>query len=264
MEVSKGFYLKIRGGCKLKDIKEKINLSVEWLRQQVTNTGTRGLLVGVSGGVDSALCSFLIKKAFPEDSLGVILPCNSNPQDKEDALKVVEVCGLKNLEIILTDIHAALFDQVENILSATNIDGLNMKISKANLKARLRMSTLYSVANALNYLVVGTDNAAETYTGYFTKYGDGGVDILPITNLTKREVRQWAQEIGVPLEIINKPPSAGLWANQTDETEMGTTYDMIDDLLEGKEIPEKDRLLIERLHKCSQHKRELPISPPKF
>jgi NAD+ synthase len=192
------------------------------------------------------------------------MPCSSNPQDKEDALKVVKACGLKYLEIKLCDVHEALFEQVENKVSELNKEVLNLDISKANLKARLRMSTLYAVANALNYLVVGTDNAAETYTGYFTKYGDGGVDILPISNLTKREVRQWAREIGVPQAIIEKAPSAGLWLNQTDEEEMGTTYDMIDDYLDGKEIPDKDKLIIEKLHKCSYHKREMPPAPPKF
>lgn len=248
----------------MRDVKEKIDLTIEWLKKQVENSNVNGLVVGVSGGIDSALCSFLIKKAFPDNSLGLILPCNSNPQDRLDALKVVEACNLKHLEINLTDVHTSLFEQVEGKVSELTKENLNWTLSKANLKARLRMSTLYAVANTLNYLVVGTDNAAETYTGYFTKYGDGGVDILPITNLTKREVRQWAKEIGVPEEIINKPPSAGLWANQTDEAEMGTTYDMIDDYLEGKKIPEKDKLIIERLHKVSRHKREMPPAPPKF
>jgi len=246
------------------EIAKKIQLTVEWLRTQVNNSGTNGLLVGVSGGIDSALCSFLIKKAFPDSSLGIIMPCDSNPQDKKDALKVVKACSLKHFEIELTDIHKNLFSEIKDRLTDCNNNKLNLGLSQANLKARIRMSSLYAVANALNYLVVGTDNAAEVYTGYFTKYGDGGVDILPIARLTKREVRRWSQEIGVPQEIINKTPSAGLWANQTDETEMGTTYDMIDDFLEGKMIPDKDKLIIEKLHKNSQHKRNNPVSPPNF
>ncbi|MFZ5943308.1 MAG: NAD(+) synthase [Bacillota bacterium] len=245
-------------------MRNKINQTVDWLEEKVAKAGGKGLLVGVSGGVDSALCSFLIKKAFPENSLGIILPCDSNPQDREDGLKVVKTCGLEYLEIKLCDVHADLYSNIEKSISLLNKDNINLKLARANLKARLRMSTLYGVANALNYLVVGTDNAAETFTGYFTKYGDGGVDILPITNLNKREVRKWAEVIGVPKEIIEKAPSAGLWIDQTDEKEMGTTYEMIDDYLEGKEIPEKDRLIIERLHRVSQHKRELPPAPPKF
>src|SRR5690606_7818796 len=117
-----------------------------------------------------------------------------------------------------------------------------------NLRARLRMSTLYTIANNLGYMVVGTDNKAEVYTGYFTKYGDGGVDLLPIANLLKREVYEWAKVLGVPNEIINKAPSAGLWDGQTDELEMGTTYDYIDAYISGNEIPEKDRVIIDKLH----------------
>ena len=87
---------------------------------------------------------------------------------------------------------------------------------------------------------------------------------MPLANLTKREVREWAKELGVPQDIISKPPTAGLWPNQTDEGEMGITYETIDDFLEGKQIPEKERLIIERLHRVSEHKRQLPLSPPKF
>ncbi|MGI6226751.1 MAG: NAD(+) synthase [Peptococcales bacterium] len=242
---------------------KKIDLTVQWLKEQVESSKTNGLIVGVSGGIDSALCSYLIKKAFPDNSLGVIMPCESNPDDTKDALKVVTNCGLKYLEIDLSSIHNKLFKMVSDKLVDVN-EKLRLELASANLKARLRMSTLYAVANSLNYLVVGTDNAAEIYTGYFTKYGDGGVDILPIARLTKREVRDWSQTLGIPQEIINKTPSAGLWDNQTDEDDLGTTYNIIDDFLEGKDIPEKDRLIIEKLHKISYHKRQTPLLPPEF
>jgi len=123
---------------------------------------------------------------------------------------------------------------------------------------------VYTFANALDYLVVGTDNAAETLTGYFTKYGDGGVDILPIARLTKREVYEWGRYLDVPKSILDKAPSAGLWEGQTDETEMGVTYDSIDDYIEGKAIDEKDREIIERLNKISGHKRKIPPVPPAY
>ena len=128
----------------------------------------------------------------------------------------------------------------------------------------MRMTTLYAIAAHYQYLVVGTDNAAEVYTGYFTKYGDGGVDILPITHLKKSEVYEWGKYLGVPQVVLDRAPSAGLWENQTDETEMGTTYKMIDALLDGEDIPEKDRDIIERLHRISEHKRVMPPAPPKF
>src|SRR3712207_2488298 len=127
----------------------------------------------------------------------------------------------------------------------------------ANLRGRIRMSTVYIVVNNMGYLVVGTDNAAEIHTGYFTKYGDGGVDLIPLANLTKREVYEWAKVLGVHEDIINKAPSAGLWEGQTDENEMGTTYDMIDAIVEGRinDVPKKDQDIIARLHRISEHKR---------
>lgn len=247
------------------EIMKKIDKTVEWLRQQVKNSGTKGLVVGISGGVDSALVSFLVKKAFPDNSIGVILPCKSNPQDKEDALKVADVCNIEHVEVDLTQAHESIINQVSStLIKRGDAHEVNMRSSDSNLRARLRMSTIYAIANAKNYLVVGTDNAAESFTGYFTKYGDGGVDILPISNLTKREVRQWSKAVGVPKEIVEKSPSAGLWIGQTDEKEMGTTYDMIDDFLEGKEVPQKDKEIILKLHRISEHKRMMPPTPPKF
>lgn len=248
----------------MRSISEKIDLTVQWLREQVQFSGTEGLVVGISGGIDSALVTFLIQKAFPDKSLGVILPCKSNSKDREDALQVVAASGIRHIEVELTEAHGSVYDRVTAALDAVGYSERSERLADANLRARLRMSTLYTVANSLNYLVVGTDNAAETYTGYFTKYGDGGVDILPITQLTKREVREWAKEMGVPQVVLDREPSAGLWEGQTDEAEMGTTYDMVDDLLEGKEIPQKDREIIERLHRRSEHKRMLPPSPPKY
>ncbi len=244
------------------EIENKIQQVVEWLREKVKESGAKGLLVGISGGIDSAVVANLIKRAFPDNSLGVILPINSNPKDVEDGIAVAEKAEIKYMEIELSDEKKSILNHVTNALKEQGaFDEERARITDANLRARLRMSTLYAVANNLNYLVVGTDNEAEVYTGYFTKYGDGGVDLLPIARLKKYEVFQWAEVLGVPKSVLERKPSAGLWEGQTDEAEMGTTYAFIDAFLEGKEIPEKDRGIIERLHRISEHKRVMPPYP---
>lgn len=244
-------------------IDEKIDRTVEWIRQTVTGAGCKGVVLGLSGGIDSTLVAFLIKRAFPEDAIGVILPCKSHNRDRDDATAAAKATGLDFIEVDITEAHDLLLNRVMTQLGDRAVDE-NRRMTDANLRARLRMSTLYTIANSRGYLVAGTDNAAEVYTGYFTKYGDGGVDFLPIASLTKREVYQWCRHLGAPQSVIDRPPSAGLWEGQTDEGEMGTTYDCIDNLLEGKEIPEQDRKIIERLHLRSHHKRVMPPCAPNF
>ncbi|WP_129596055.1 NAD(+) synthase [Anaerophilus nitritogenes] len=249
-----------------KDIQQKIDQTVQWLQNQVKESKTNGLIVGISGGIDSAVVAYLIKQTFPKNSLGVILPCKSNPKDQEDAILVAKGCNIEYVNLDLSKVHDTLLDNIVNTMKNKNLlkDENSLQLSDANLRARLRMSSIYCIANTLNYLVVGTDNAAEIYTGYFTKYGDGGVDILPIANLQKKEVYEWAKYMEVPQSVIDRPPSAGLWEGQTDEYEMGTTYDKIDAFLEGKSIPKEDEEIIQRLHIRSQHKRMTPATPPIF
>jgi len=243
-------------------INKEIDEVIVWLREQVNNAGAKGLVVGISGGIDSAVVACLIKKAFPDNSLGVILPIKSDKKDVQDGIATARACNIEYFEVDLEEEHIGIMNKVSNQLNNKNLFNTNAKrMTDANLRARLRMSTIYTIANNLNYLVVGTDNAAEVYTGYFTKYGDGGVDLLPIAALKKYEVYEWAKVLGVPNEVIEKQPSAGLWEGQTDEQEMGTTYEYIDSFLDGKSIPEKDLAIIQRLHRNSNHKRTTPPSP---
>lgn len=242
-------------------IEQRIEHVVNWLKEQVEVSKTNGILVGLSGGIDSSVVACLIKKAFPENSIGVVLPCKSNPKDRADGIAVAEACGLDYIEVELTDAHKIILDRT---LAALHEKQSNKQLTDANLRARLRMSTLYTVSSELGYLVAGTDNAAELFTGYFTKYGDGGVDILPIARLSKREVFEWAKHLGVPQSVIDRKPSAGLWEGQTDEDEMGVTYDAIDDYLEGKPVSDEDKAVIERMNKVTEHKRVMPPMPPAF
>ncbi|HET7628332.1 MAG TPA: NAD(+) synthase [Bacillales bacterium] len=244
-------------------MEKQIEHIVAWLQEQVRTSKTKGLLVGVSGGIDSAVVTHLIKRAFPDRSLGVIMPCKSNPDDKKDALAVIESAGIEHVEVDLSEAHEALFLKIKTGLQHKgDWNEQAAKLGDGNLRARLRMSTLYAIANNYNYLVAGTDNAAEWYTGYFTKYGDGGVDLVPIVQFTKGEVYEMAKVLRVPQQILDKQPSAGLWEGQTDENEMGTTYRRIDAYLRGETIPEKDRVIIEEMHKKSEHKRRLASAPP--
>jgi len=141
-----------------------------------------------------------------------------------------------------------------------NVVDIKQQLPEANIKPRLRMTTLYFMANSLNYMVVGTGNRSEITLGYYTKYGDGGVDLLPIGGLLKSEVRALARELDVPAAIIDKPPSAGLWIGQTDEAEMGFTYDALEQYLSGGRSAVTPAIAdrIEQLRRASEHKRAMP------
>lgn len=242
-------------------IEKRVEHVVAWLREQVELSHTNGILVGLSGGIDSSVVACLIKRAFPENSIGVILPCKSNDKDKEDAEAVAKACDIDYIEVELSEAHKNIFDAVTTALGDR---GEKRRLTDANLRARLRMSTLYTVGNDIGYLVAGTDNAAELLTGYFTKYGDGGVDILPLAHLTKREVFEWAEYLGVPQSVIKRQPSAGLWEGQTDESEMGVTYDAIDAYIEGNPVSDEDKKIIERMNTVTEHKRVMPPMPKPF
>jgi len=245
----------------------------EWLKQRVNIADSRGLVVGLSGGIDSAVVARLCQLAAPGNVAGVIMPCHSDPRDETDAVLVADHFGIPTVRIdlapaydgLLSDYTTALAQLPADLRPVAAGDGpdIQARVPPANVKPRLRMTTLYFVANSLNYLVVGTGNRSELTIGYFTKYGDGGVDLLPIGKLLKSEVQALARELDVPEAIIEKAPSAGLWLGQTDEDEMGFTYaDLENYLVTGPDgVSPALAMRVERLLRASDHKRALAPTP---
>lgn len=228
-----------------------------WIKEQIEGAGARGAVVGLSGGLDSSVTAVLCKGVT--DVLGLIMPLHSDPLDEECASLLASEFDIQVRRVDLSPVY----DGLARVLSDPT------GLPAANLKPRLRMATLYYFANKENRLVVGTGNKSEIMMGYFTKYGDGGVDILPLGGLLKRQVRELARELGIPPQIIAKPPSAGLWAGQTDEGELGITYDQLDRILtafESRGTVELDPQLVERVKRHmveTQHKRvPIPVFEP--
>lgn len=227
----------------------------KFLKNKLDETHTQGYVLGVSGGIDSALVALLAHRAVGDKLFCLILPCESHPDDAKDAIELLEKFKIKYEIIDLTSTyHTIISDMEKNVGPLSNL-------AKNNTKVRLRMVTLYAIGQTKNSLVLGTDNWDESYTGYFTKYGDGACDLLPIVKLTKKEVFDASKLMGVTTNILNRKPSAGLFLNQTDEDELGVTYDELDSYLLGKEIRDDAKKSIEQLHKNSNHKRE-PIPCP--
>jgi NAD+ synthase len=246
---------------------DRAHLIVQWLRDRAQNAGAHGFVIGLSGGIDSAVVARLCQMATPNRVLGIILPCYSHAQDEADALLLARTFGIPTARVDLSPtfdtLTGELHGAVKGLPQSVHVTDIKQQMPEANIKPRLRMTSLYFIANSLNYLVAGTGNRCELSIGYFTKYGDGGSDVLPIGNLLKSEVRAFAQQLGVPAPIITKAPSAGLWIGQTDEAEMGFTYDMLEQYLTSgaSAVPADVAKRIESLHNGSAHKRKIAPIP---
>jgi len=230
------------------DIEKRIVL---WMRKKLKEAKAKGFIIGLSGGIDSSVCALLSKKAS-KNTLALIMPCESLREDLEDAQFVAKKFKIKSRVVNLTSV----FKNFLKILPKADLR------TKGNLKARLRMATLYYFANLKNCLVVGTSNKTEITFGYSTKYGDAAADILPLGSFTKAQVRKLGYWLGVPDRIINKPPSAGLWKGQTDEGEIGLSYEVMDKIAENyKKINRLNRELRQKIKTYIQkaaHKQKLP------
>jgi NAD+ synthase len=234
---------------------EKVcNEAVEWIKDRVNSAGAKGVVLGMSGGIDSAVVAALVKRAFPKDCFCVTMPCYSDPVDEEHAKLVADAVGIEMKTVVLND----AFDTMKKLVGAKESDP---KLAIANIKSRLRMVTLYYYAGVNNYLVAGTGNRSELTIGYFTKYGDGGTDMLPIASFVKKEVRALAEYLEIPEIVITKPPTAGLWENQSDEKEMGMTYEELDNYILTGEAREEVKNKVDMMFSRSEHKR---VTIPKF
>jgi NAD+ synthase len=241
------------------------------MRQELASAGARGFVVGLSGGIDSAVVGRLAQLASPERAVAAILPCHSDPEDERHAASVAAHFAMATVRIDLSEVYDSAITAAQpaiqtlaaTVRAARPTDPADARRPLANVKPRLRMTTLYFLANSLDYLVAGTGNRSELAIGYFTKHGDGGADLLPIGGLLKSEVRALARELDVPTAIIERTPSAGLWLGQTDEEEMGFTYSDLERYLEEgpQGVSPALAMKIERLIRSSEHKRALPPIP---
>jgi NAD+ synthase len=253
------------------DARAEIERRVAFLAERLTTTGAAALVLGISGGVDSLtagrLCRLAVDRAaeagHTAEYVAMRLPYGVQ-KDEEDAARSVEFSAPDRC--LTVDVKPATDAMAASLTDAAMVydDAAAEDFVIGNIKARQRMIAQYAVAGGLGGLVVGTDHAAEAVTGFFTKYGDGGVDIVPLTGLTKRRVRAIAAELGAPRDLVRKVPTADLESltpQKPDEEALGLTYDQIDDFLEGLPVPEHVETALVDRYRVTAHKRAVPTAP---
>lgn len=246
--------------------KEEVRARVDFLKNYLQTSGAKGFVLGISGGQDSTLAGRLCQLAVEElrnegkeaTFIAVRLPYG-NQKDEEDAQAALKF--IKPDRQLTFNILDAV-DAVANSYQQSADESLS-DFNKGNVKARMRMIAQYAIGGQYGLLVVGTDHAAEAITGFFTKYGDGGADLLPLSGINKRQGRELLQELGAEERLYLKAPTADLLdqkPGQTDETELGMSYEEIDDYLEGKAISPESTAKLEKRYLMTEHKRQLPAS----
>ncbi|CAM5706517.1 NH(3)-dependent NAD(+) synthetase OS=Streptomyces glaucescens OX=1907 GN=nadE PE=3 SV=1 [Streptomyces glaucescens] len=253
------------------DAREEIERRVAFLAERLTSGGLRALVLGISGGVDSStagrLCQLAVERVREGGGeatfFAMRLPYGVQA-DEADAQRALEF--IRADKVLTVDVKPASDAALEAVVAGGTVfrDAHHQDFVHGNIKARQRMIAQYAVAGAENGLVVGTDHAAEAVSGFFTKFGDGAADVVPLTGLTKRRVRAVAAELGAPDPLVWKTPTADLETldpGKPDEDALGVTYDEIDDFLEGKPVSEAAFEAIVRRYRLTEHKRQLPIAP---
>jgi len=241
----------------MRNYKLETEMRIEFIHGVLTVASANGVVFGNSGGKDCALAGILCKMAC-SNTIGIIMPCGTKQNygsDKTDAERLAEQFDIESRVVDLT----ATRDEILGALVGATVPGRPLVSSAlSNIPPRLRMTTLYAIAANENLLVCGTGNRSERHMGYFTKWGDGGYDFNPIADLTVTEIYEFLRYLNAPESIIGKAPSAGLFEGQTDELDMGVSYAAIDEYLLTGAVNDKDKAIIDKYHKISEHKRKIP------
>ncbi len=255
------------------DVNFEVRRRVDFIKYQLELSGVKNLVLGISGGVDSCTCGKLAQLAVNELSqngenyrfIAVRLPYATQADEADAQLAIDFIQPSHSVTVNVQAGTDAIHDTVTAALGSAGLGGQDestVDFARGNVKARMRMIAQYEIAGLLGGLVLGTDHSAENVTGFYTKYGDGACDIIPLFGLNKRQVRQVAAHLGAPDKIITKAPTADLETldpSKPDEDALGLSYDQIDDFLEGKQIDADAEHRLVHIFVTTAHKRQ-PIA----
>ena len=237
-------------------LKKEMNNAILWIKDYVEKSHANGVVLGLSGGKDSAVVLAMAVKALGSDKIiAVSMPCHSISADYEDAKAVAEKFNVKFITVDLTRSYNEFESSVNSVIEEVGVSELSVE-AKVNVKPRLRMLTLYSIAQSMGCLVIGTGNLCEAMVGYTTKWGDSASDFNPLANFTVSEVFKMGEFLDVPEQILKRAPSDGL-GGQTDEEKMGIKYSQIEEMIETGNTDEVAKEEILKRFNASKHKRSL-------